>query len=219
MAALVASASACLAQSSIDPFPYSRPYKWTGLYVGFQTGYSWSKFDASTGPYGGPYDQSYSYWSSGLFGGSHLGYNWQYGHYLWGIEADIDASNFSTTSTGSLGDTRETRVSWQSTLRARAGWVSGSWLIYGTGGVAFNQATSSATLMGALSPFSSSSERHWGWTIGTGVERAIMDKATLRLEYRYLDFGKASTSDPLNNVQSESSFNTHQLRAGISFRF
>lgn len=212
-AALVACASQGSAQS------YSPSHKWSGLYVGFQTGYGWSKVDAVTGPYGGPYDQSYTYWSNGFFAGPHIGYNWQYGHYVWGLEADLDASNFSTQSTGTLGYIRETRVKWQSTLRARVGWVSGPWLLYGTGGLAFSQVTSSSSLAGALSPFSSTGERHWGWTIGTGFERAVMQNTTLRLEYRYLDFGKTSTSDAGNNVQSESDISAHQLRAGISFRF
>jgi outer membrane immunogenic protein len=205
----------CLAQ---DPFSYSRPYKWSGLYTGLQAGYTWSKTDAVNGPYAGPYNETFSYWGSGLFGGAHVGYNWQFGHYLFGAEADIDGSNFSNTSTGSLGELRQTKIGWQSTMRARLGWISGSWLIYGAGGLAYNSATAYTSVAG-FSPYSSSSERQWGWTLGAGVERAIMSNATVRLEYRYLDFGKVSTSDLLGNLSSQSDLTTHQLRAGVSFRF
>ncbi len=218
-AAMVTSASAAMAQRAYDNISVTRPYKWTGTYVGFQAGYSASHVDAVSGPYGGPYNQSYSYWSTGFLGGAHLGYNWQYGHYLLGAEADIDASNFSSKTTGSLGYARESRIDWQSTLRARAGWISGPWMLFATGGLAFSQGTTSSSLPGALSPFATNGERHWGWTVGAGFERAITSDTTLRLEYRYLDLGKATFSNASVNSQSQNDLTTHQLRAGISFRF
>ena len=44
-----------------------------------------------------------SAFSTGFFGGAHLGYNWQYGHYLFGVETDIDVGNTNAHGTGSLG--------------------------------------------------------------------------------------------------------------------
>lgn len=220
-AALVFASSTAMAQGAYwsDPFPYKRQYKWSGLYVGFQGGYSASRIEAVSGPYGGPFDQTYAYWSEGLFGGAHLGYNWQNGHYLFGLETDIDVGNTNAHGTGSLGYAHQSHIDWQSTIRARLGWISGPWLTYATGGIAFSQTSVAKTLPLALSPFASATDRFVGWTIGLGAERAINQDTTLRFEYRYTDFGTAEFANAVANTVDRMSMTTHSLRAGVSFKF
>lgn len=223
-ATVAVSSSAALAQRpypsySADPFPYQRPYKWAGLYVGLQAAYTFTDVKAESGPYGGPFNQTYGYTNDGLAGGVHAGYNWQYGHYLWGFEADIDAANINTHGTGSLGYDHQTHVDWQSTIRGRLGWITGPWLLYGTGGIAFSQASVAKTLPLAFTPFASAGERYVGWTLGAGVERAINESTTLRLEYRYTDYGSVEFSNATANTVDRTTLTSNAIRAAISFRF
>lgn len=220
-AALVAfSSTSAMAQRGYGPSPYSeRPFKWSGIYVGLQGGYGFSRVGAESGPFGGPFDQSYGYWSNGLFGGAHLGYNWQFGHYVFGLETDIDVGNTTASGTGSLGYTHETHIDWQSTFRARLGWATGQWLVYTTGGLALSHATINKTLPGGLAPFASATDRFLGWTVGAGVERAINQDTMVRLEYRYADFGSAEFSNAIVNTTDRTSITTHSIRGGVTFKF
>lgn len=196
-----------------------RSFKWSGFYVGLQAGYAWSQIDAESGPFGGPVNQTYGYSSTGFFGGGHFGYNWQYGHYLFGIEGDLDVGNATAEGTGTLGNGHETRIDWQSTVRGRLGWISGPWMVYTAGGIAFSQTSVAQSLPLALSPFASSGERFVGWTVGLGVERAINQDTSLRVEYRYTDFGSSDFANAAANTIDRSSVTTNSLRMGISFKF
>jgi opacity protein-like surface antigen len=51
-----------------------------------------------------------------------VGYNWQRGSGLIGIESDFDFAD---------------NLNYLISVRGRIGWALGSWLLYGTGGVAF----------------------------------------------------------------------------------
>lgn len=64
----------------------------------------------------------------------------------------------------------------------------------------------------------SGSKTHAGFTIGTGIEHAITDKAIVRAEYRYSDYGSAdfSSAGLGRNVRIDSS---HDLRFGVSYKF
>lgn len=195
-----------------DPFPSMRAYKWSGFYAGFQGGYSLAQTSADSGPFPGVYTQSYSLTSTGLFGGAHFGYNYQFGHYLLGAEVDLEAANYSSHNAGSLGSMRETHLDWQSSIRGRLGWTSGPWLAYGTAGVVFARG-------GTSLPAASFTDKYTGWTVGLGLERAVTQSATLRLEYRYTDFGRTTYANTATNTQDSSTLTNNALRAGISFRF
>src|ERR1700693_320268 len=66
---------------------YAAPFSWTGFYVGLNGGYGFGKsnWTNSTGTSG---DFNIN---GGLAGGT-IGYNMQTGAWVWGLEADIDAS-------------------------------------------------------------------------------------------------------------------------------
>ena len=51
------------------------------------------------------------------------------------------------------------------------------------------------------------------------IERAITEAATLRLEYRYIDYGTSKFADVAANTQDKISVHDNGLRMGISFRF
>lgn len=195
-----------------DPFPSMRSYKWSGFYAGFQGGYSFANMDATSGPFPGAMNQSYSLTNSGFLGGVHFGYNYQFGHYLVGAEVDIEGMNHSTSAAGTLGTVRRADIDWQTSIRARLGWVEGPWLLYGTAGWVFAGGDSQVGV-------ASFTNRYSGWTVGLGAERAITNAATLRLEYRFTDYGSSKFADVASNTQDKISAYDNALRLGLSFRF
>jgi outer membrane immunogenic protein len=169
----------------------------------------------------------------GGFGGIQAGFNWQFApHWLVGVEADVDWSgerasdpgSFSTSFPSGIGTgicdahpictttvtgttTNNWNLQWFSTLRARGGWIAGdSWLLYGTGGVAFagtrfaNTATTTATITNSIgqtfpgfpvtatSALSEVNDRV-GFAVGAGVEKRFAQNWTVRAEYLFMDFG------------------------------
>lgn len=138
---------------------------------------------------------------SGMVGGAQFGFNYQIGPVVIGAETDLSATRLggSQTVAASPGGTRfttraENEVSMLGTVRARAGFVLGDFMIYGSGGYAYglvdqkgsiapdNPATTSGAA-GSRSGLAS------GWALGGGVEYAIMPGMTLRLDYTHYDLG------------------------------
>ena len=72
--------------------PLAAPYNWTGFYVGANVGYSVGRDPSAFASafFGGA--ESFSLQPAGAIGGGQVGYNWQRGHWVLGIEADIQAS-------------------------------------------------------------------------------------------------------------------------------
>lgn len=193
------------------PMVYARPFSWTGLYVGAQVGYGWGTTDAKSGPLTG-FDQTYSYDTNGWLGGGHLGYNWQFQNLVYGIETDLEASGVSGRGVGSLGLTHGTDLGWQGSTRGRLGIAYDRTLFYATAGIAYGDVKIDKG-------FASYSDIRTGWTAGAGVEHAISDRMTLRLEYRYTDLGSSSFNSTAVNSMDKSETDFHAVRAGVSFKF
>lgn len=64
---------------------------------------------------------------------------------------------------------------------------------------------------------SSDSATHLGWTVGAGVEAALRDNVTSRIEYRYTDF--QSRDYDIGNVTISSGYDEHSIRAGLALKF
>jgi outer membrane immunogenic protein len=52
-----------------------------------------------------------------------------------------------------------------------------------------------------------------GWTVGAGVEYALLSKMSVKLEYLYTDFGKITVSDNTAKVTA------NLARLGVNYRF
>jgi outer membrane immunogenic protein len=193
------------------PVAYGRPFSWTGLYVGAQVGYGWGTTDASSGPTTG-FDQTYGYDTNGWVGGGHLGYNWQVQNLVFGVETDIEGANIRGKGVGSLGLTHDTDVSWLGSTRGRLGIAYDRTLFYATAGLAYGDVKIDKG-------FASYSDVRTGWTVGGGIEQAISDRMTFRLEYRYTDLGSTNFSSTAANSIDKSSVDFHTVRAGVSFKF
>jgi outer membrane immunogenic protein len=190
---------------------YQRPFSWSGFYLGAQVGYAFGETNAESGPIAG-FNQTYRYDNDGVVGGAHAGFNWQTANLVFGIETDIEGANIKGSGTGSLGLPHETEVQWVGSTRGRLGIAYDRSLFYATAGVAYGDVKIDKG-------FASYSETRVGYTVGAGVEQAISDRMTLRLEYRYTDLGEGNfKSTPLNSID-KSEVDFHAIRAGFSFKF
>ncbi len=138
---------------------------------------------------------------SGMVGGAQFGFNYQIGAVVIGAETDLSATRLggSQTISANPGGTRfttraENEVSMLGTVRARAGFVLGDFMIYGSGGYAYGLVDQKgsitpdnpATTSGATASRSGIAS---GWALGGGIEYAIMPGMTLRLDYTHYDLG------------------------------
>ena len=179
-------------------------YSWNGFYLGINGGGGWGHSNWNNGV--GSADVS------GGLAGVTAGYNWQTGQWVFGLEADIDWSNIKGNFTNAgcpFGC--ETKNSWLGTARGRIGWAFDRWLPYVTGGAAFGDVK--ATQAG----IASASDTSVGWTVGAGIEAAVVANWTAKVEYLYADLGHVNCSVclPATNVN----FRTNIVRAGLNYRF
>ena len=183
-------------------------YSWAGPYIGINGGGGWGESSWSGAPATGNFDIS-----GGLIGGT-IGYNWQQGPYVFGIEGDLDWSDIrgSTTVNCALGC--ETRNTWLGTVRGRVGYAFDRFLPYFTGGLAIGEVEASRPLFGGAS------ETRAGWTIGGGLEFALVGNWTAKAEYLYVDLGEFDCGTLCGATAPDNvSFTSNIFRGGINYRF
>lgn len=199
------------------PAPSQRD--WSGFYGGLQGGYGLGNSSGTQSANGNGFipEVPYTIEPRGLIGGGHAGYNYQVSAMIFGVEGDIEAAHIDGMSAvDGFGATRFYNVTADmlASLRGRIGWVSGSWMIYGTGGVAFGRVETP--------PLSQLDGWRTGWTAGLGVERALAGKWaawSTRLEYRYTDLGRKSGTDPVFGTTDDNTLSFHAVRLGVSYHF
>lgn len=150
---------------------------------------------------------------AGVTGGLALGYNLQQSGLVYGVEVDISALDVSEKSTafnvpGSpfppwpyRADTTA-QIDWLATFRGRLGWAFDRSLIYVTGGLAvgryeFTQDITQLQLPafpGLVSFEQRAAIRTTasGWVLGGGVEHALFENWSLKLQYLHVDMGSRS---------------------------
>src|SRR4029077_12034088 len=62
---------------------------------------------------------------------------------------------------------------------------------------------------------------HWrlGWAAGAGVEAPVAPHWTMKLEYRFTDYGTSGVTFPAAGQRFISDFAVQQLRVGLNYRF
>jgi outer membrane immunogenic protein len=226
-------------------------YSWSGLYLGVNGGFSWGRSSTDvtiTGVPAGSVAQNMNGW----LGGGQIGYNWQTGSLVLGVETDIQATGqrgtfaFATPtvcpapgvavlpcSTGS-GSVQE-KLPWFGTVRGRLGFTPmPTWLLYVTGGLAYGEADTNATLTSAVAflggpviasaaTAATTSTTKTGWVFGGGAEWVISSPWTAKVEYLHMDLGTVNTSfagpAPFTLVNTSSRMTDDIVRAGVNYRF
>ncbi len=140
---------------------------------------------------------------SGFVGGVQGGYNWQNGPWVYGLEADIQASG---------ADDRfaawKFSNPWFGTVRGRAGYAVNNVLFYGTAGLAFGE------LRGQTFGVTES-HTNAGWTAGVGAEFGFAQNWTAKIEYLYVDLSDSRFA--ITGMPNGYRFGL--VRLGVNYRF
>ncbi len=204
---------------AVAPIPYApKLYDWTGIYIGGHVGggYSDSSWtDPITGLGNGTFD------NFGFLGGAQVGGNVQFNRLVLGLEGDFSWTSLKESSSDSIGEAISTSVPWTSTVTGRIGAAFDRLLVYGKGGLALAQDQSSLTDLGGI--ISTDTFLRTGWTAGAGIEYALDDNWSAKIEYDYLGFGSQSMSfttiTPPATLGSNASLNVQEIKAGLNYRF
>jgi outer membrane immunogenic protein len=207
-------------------------YDWTGFYIGGNIGYSWDRSSTTQSFYDGPTGTTLlsSYPSSfnldGVIGGGQIGYNWQTGALVFGIEADASKSGQSGSGAQTVpGWTSSTDINWIGTVTGRVGYAWDRVMVYGKGGFAWADEDHSQSLGGVL--VSSTNASHTGWTLGLGLEYAITNNWSAKIEYNYIDLGARNVGfanvAPAPGARAVDGFDIdqtmHVVKFGVNYRF
>jgi outer membrane immunogenic protein len=201
------------------PPPIVTIYNWTGFYIGVNGGYGGDRMDYDFTLLGVPGNASLT--SGGGFGGGQIGYNFQAGAWVFGIEADIQASDINgdvSVGIGPLAASAGSKIDYFGTVRGRLGYAWDRILLYATGGYAYAHVDSSFAVTAAplLVAAGSADTSHNGWVVGAGLEYAMTQNWTFKTEYQYLEWeSKSLFGAGALNVEPTA----HTVRGGVNYKF
>ena len=228
--AIALAGSAYAADMPSPPPAYLPPvpiFSWTGIYVGAQAGYAWGNDSINGGiPASGAFFPG-NLSPQGIIGGGHVGYNLQINQWVAGLEGTVDGSSFSgSSSLGSVAASTAENI--QGSICIRAGYAYDRFLAYVTGGAAFTSISNNYSAFVAPGAVSSGITRsRAGWTVGGGLEYALTNNWSVRVEYRYSDFGKytdyafggVTTVPAVYSAAAGHHLTENQVQAGVSYKF
>ena len=201
--------------SSIEP---SWPPIWQGFYAGVSVGVGRGD---STHVYNrndnhGDAEQSLT----GALGSITFGYNYMLSpSWVAGVEGDIGVMDLSASDKVIFdGHVWKAQFgpAW-GTLRGRLGYVYGRSLLYGTAGLAF-MSVDEVGFGDAAGQTAINQSTRTGFVVGAGVEHALSERLTAKVEFLHMDFG---TYDGLSENRETYSFtnSVNILRTGVNMRF
>jgi outer membrane immunogenic protein len=182
--------------ASAEPF--------NGPFVGVQAGWNQDDLGTPSTEFG---DVAVGRSQDSFSGGVFAGYDYKVSpRVVIGAEAGVQfgADDSIVHDTGTARVTVDPKRSLD--LTARAGYlVTDNTLVYARGGYTNARVR---TAIDDAAGFRAASENRDGWLVGGGVERAISDNVSARLEYRYSDLS-----------EGDGKFDRHQALFGIAYRF
>jgi outer membrane immunogenic protein len=191
-------------------------HQWTGFYGGVNFGYGLAGMTDNL-------PIAAATLMHGVFGGAQLGYNYQSGAWVYGLEADIQASDISASYTRTLplvGDlTIGHRIPYFGTFRGRVGYAftCGCVMAYATAGLAY----------GSYEPFASAggitvsrTYTNAALAAGAGVEWMVAERWSTKLEALYFDTGNIGSGLTLPIVgEINARVRSSITRLGLNYHF
>ncbi len=188
---------------------------------------------------------------SGFLGGAQAGWNYQIGRLVIGGDFDFAGTDLKANSTGiipgaasaaaNVTEKFSVRTDWTATATTTVGIARDRWLFYSKAGAAWAHDNYSLNVSGVNQGFgpagsfafaSNASDTRIGWTAGAGIQMALTDDWSVKLEYDYLNFGTKSVdfSGVIQNpavtaTANPSTFNTNtmqqisEIKLGVNYKF
>jgi outer membrane immunogenic protein len=229
----VASASAAdlPARPILKAPPQVPAYSWVGFYAGVHVGGGWADkhwVDTTLAPL----DEG-SHTARGWLAGGQVGYNMQAGAWVYGIEIQASAADLRGNRQSPVFPTDDdrSRVDALGTIAARLGYAWDRSLLYAKAGVAWAHDRFSIRDIPTNFVYANFDQVRWGWMVGAGLEYALMQNWSAKIEYNYMDLGTGRSTNVLcipNNfgcVGPGGSFNedvtqrVHVVKGGLNYRF
>jgi outer membrane immunogenic protein len=202
-------------------------FNWTGLYFGANLGGAFGNQDVALidNATGGT-AASGSVSPDGFIIGDQIGYNWQVNQWVFGLEADFQGSTQKEdgaplTALGSTV-TYTSRLRWFGTVRGRVGYAFDRFLPYITGGWAYGDARiDGVATTGVTTRNFENDDTVSGWTVGAGIEWAILDHWSAKAEYLYINFedGPSGLATAATLNISGTNLTESIARVGLNYRF
>jgi outer membrane immunogenic protein len=215
---------------------------WTGFYLGGNIGSGIGR-DRTVQIIGVPaiFTEFFDLSPDGINGGAQAGYNWQAANWVFGLEADFQASS-QRDNRACVSCTLPTTffaydatLPWFGTVRGRVGYSVGSTLFYATGGYAYGSVKTKIAASFRGDPGGGEiSDTKGGWTVGGGIETpftflvGVLGKNwTAKAEYLYVDLGSSSGAfttgalAPLTTTTTTVTTQVHEhiFRTGLNYHF
>jgi outer membrane immunogenic protein len=220
------------------------PYDWSGAYIGANVGYGWGKSDFRDAEYNGGHTifpiVNWDVTSRGLIYGMQAGYNVQRGSFVYGVEGELGYLNLkgATLQPGldPYGDPYDAygtvKGGAYGSINLRLGHAVDRTLFFAKAGVVYSDAkigfyddcttgTCGPGLIDAVDKLG------FGYQVGAGVEHALTEKWTIKVEYTFLDFGNANPRGIVGagggffgqTKGVEGDLSAHTVRVGLNYKF
>jgi outer membrane immunogenic protein len=201
-ATLLDAGVASAADMAMKAAPYAAPvrvFSWTGCYIGVHAGAGAMRVNNAEGSSG-------SDTGTGGLAGGQVGCNYQDGNWVFGAEGEgywsgMKSTNASSSSFEGITEDRFVATAKNKsdfTIAARAGIAFDRTLVYGKAGWAwgrfdFNATETCCGINPGFDTVSASGTLN-GLLLGVGIEHALTNNWTVKLEYNYLKYGSRELS-------------------------
>jgi outer membrane immunogenic protein len=193
-------------------------FYWTGFYLGVGAGDAWG-----TSTFTDPFSTAVASPSlNGFLVTGVTGVNYQISSVVIGVEGEFTGTWAKGNAVDITLNNLQASVFWTASITGRLGLAFDRLLIYGKGGAGFdydrdtvNQAATGGSAIG--------STYRAGWTVGGGIEYAITEHWTGRVEYDYFKFpvkGFSFTGSTIPAIGSGTvGINLNEVKGIVSYKF
>lgn len=206
-------------------------YNWSGIYFGGHVGVGLVRdvvtdttttalLNAGTQTNVSPY---------ALIGGPQVGINLQFGPAVVGAEgtwtsSDISGNYYAAAIPLNTQEESRSAPHWYATATGKVGFAVNDLLLYAKGGGAWMHVdyTQITLLGGMLTTQQLITDNRSGWTAGAGIEYALNENLSAKLEYDFLDFGTKNynfTMIQAGGLPVSIKSDTHMITFGMNYRF